>query len=349
MIDSRIHTFGETENGEEAHIFLIENGDIRAELTEYGAAVISVTVPDREGNPRDVVLGYDTLKEYENGEALFGATVGRVANRIENARFELEGKSYTLDKNEGENCNHSGFHGFHKRMWTPGKGSASNQEFLLISADGDQGFPGNLALSVNYTLRDDGALVIEYRAICDKDTLLNITNHCYFNLQGQGKGDILEHNLQVFSLEYMPLRGKDSIPNGAICNVLSTAFDFTSPKKIGRDIRNGSCQMEFGNGYNHNYHLSDTKGSVKTAAKVECQESGIGMEVRTDMPGLQFYTGNELKGIRGKRGATYEKYSGFALETQFAPNSINTPTFLSCILRKNMDWTSKTLYRFYKL
>lgn len=250
-----------------------------------------------------MILGYDTLADYERGEMLFGATVGRVANRIENAAFVLNGLQYHLDKNEGENCNHSGFHGFHKRLWTAGAGCGSSQEFILQSPNGDQGFPGNLCLSVTYTIRDDGAFLIEYKAVSDQDTLLNVTNHCYFNLNGHDQGNILNHRLQLFSMEYMPLRGTDSIPEGMIQNVLSTPFDFTTPKKIGQDIERDDIQIHYGHGYNHNYHLADAKGAVKTAAKVECDESGIGMEVRTDMPGIQFYTGNELKEEPGKGGS----------------------------------------------
>ncbi len=341
--------FGKTKNNKEAHLFQIENEGVRAVLTDYGATVVTLEVPDRDNRRRDVILGYDTLEEYENGEMLFGSTVGRVANRIENAEFVLNGRQYHLDKNEGENCNHSGFRGFHKRMWTAGAGTAHSQEFILQSPAGDQGFPGNLCLSVTYSIRDDWAFVIEYKAIADQDTLLNVTNHCYFNLNGQGNGDILDHLLLLFAMEYMPLRGSDSIPDGSVQNVLSTAFDFTSPKKIGQDITHDEKQLHFGNGYNHNYRLADAKGAVKTAAKVECAESGIGMEVRTDMPGIQFYTGNELCNEHGKGGAVYGSRSGFALETQFVPNSINNPNALSCILREGICWQSKTLYRFYRV
>ena len=234
-------------------------------------------------------------------------------------------------------------------MWTAGVGTATSQEFILQSPDGDQGFPGNLCLSVTYSVRDDWAFVIEYKAVTDQDTLLNVTNHCYFNLNGQRNGDILNHLLQLFAMEYMPLRGTDSIPDGSVQNVFSTAFDFMSPKKIGQDITHDEKQIRFGNGYNHNYRLSDAKGAVKTAAKVECPESGIGMEVRTDLPGIQFYTGNELCNEHGKGGAVYKSRSGFALETQFAPNSINNPNALSYILREGICWQSKTLYRFYKV
>lgn len=353
MNELKTEKFGVTSNGEEAHLFTIRMGQMKAVLTDYGASLQSLMVPGADGALRDVVLGYDTLEEYEKGSDLFGAVVGRVANRVSGASFELNKRTYYLDQNEGKNCNHSGFRGYHLRMWKKKESMEENDgssvTFFLDSPDGDQGFSGNLRLAVTYSLRDDNALAIRYRAVSDCDTALNVTNHSYFNLKGQGEGDILDHRMQIYSMFYTPIGGADQIPDGSIQSVLSTPFDFSCPKNLGQDIRYENVQLRYGNGYNHNYVITANKGEMKTVAKVFSRQSGIGMEVRTDLPGVQLYTGNELARQRGKNGAWYEARSGFALETQYYPNSLNTPGFIPCILRENTPWDSKTVFRFYQV
>ena len=338
--------WGKTADGQPVYRFVLQKHSIRAEFTNFGATVLSLQVPDGHGIVRDVVLGYDDLASYEKSENLFGATVGRVVNRIAGAEFTLNGRTYHLDRNEGENCNHGGFKGYHKRVWQIGESGEDYQGFFLDSPSGDQGFPGNLRLHVRFELKDY-ALAIHYDAVCDEDTLCNITNHCYFNLNGQGNGSIEDHYLQIFAGDYMPLRGKDSIPDGVIRPVRGTPFDFMQLKRIGSDIDADDPQIAYGHGYNHNYLLNLRQGMVKTAARLESKSSGLGLEVRTDMPGLEYYSGNELPKETGKQGVSYGFRSGVALETQFAPDSIHHPSFPSCILPAGKVWHSLTEYRFF--
>ena len=338
--------FGTTREGQPVFLYRIANAGMEAVLTEYGACLVSLLVPDCTGGIRDVVLGYDCLSQYEKGTAVFGATVGRVANRIAGASFELGGKTFRLDRNEGENCNHSGFCGFHRRVWRVNSLSAAGIEFFLESPDGDQGFPGNLRLSVCYSLTDDGALQIRYRAVSDADTLLNVTNHSYFNLDGQGSGDIMDHRLQIFADRYMPIRGEDSIPEKTPAGTAGTAFDFSAPARIGDHMDSADPQLAFTHGYNHHFIIADRKGKPARAACLYAPRSGICMEVETDLPGIQVYTGYYLEEEPGKADARYMPYGGLALETQYVPDSIHIPGAQPCILKAGEEWASVTRYCF---
>lgn len=341
--------FGKTLRGKDVSLYKIAGGGLQASLTDLGAALVSLIVSDRDGNRRDVVLGYDNPISYEKGTALYGATIGRVSGRIEHAEFTLNGRAFHLDANEGGNCCHSGFNGYQKRIWDTKEVSDSQVTFTIKSPDGDQGFPGNLELAVTYSLAEKNELQIIYRAFSDQDTLLNMTNHSYFNLNGQGNGDILDHKVQILAEYFTPLRGMNSIPTGEKRRVLSTPFDFTVPHRVGERIGLPDEQLIYGRGYNHNYVLAMNKGPFRTAARIFSEESGILMEVGTDLPGLQFYTGNQLEEERGKCGSIYGPHSGMALETGFFPNSINTRGFTPPVLRENIVWKSVTAFRFFVL
>lgn len=353
--------FGRTKNGEEAHLFFISadmNPGIQVALTDFGAGIVSVLVPDRNGKTVDVVPGYENAAGYEESSAAFGATVGRVANRISGAKFSLGGKVYQLDKNDGENCNHSGFDGYHKRLWKVSEATGSSVTFEMESPDGDQGFPGNLRLSVCYRVSDAQTLQISYTAVSDRDTPLSVTNHCYFNLNGHASGTILAHTMQIFAQAYTPLKGPDYLVDGSVAPVRGTPLDFTSPKRIGQDIDSDDLQIVYGDGYNHNYVLHSLKdhaeamqevsgsGEKKLAARARGERTGIVLEVFTDMPCMQFYSGNALEAETGKNGAAYGRRIGFALETQYAPDSVNQPGFEPCILHAGETWGSVTEYRF---
>ena len=376
--------FGRTKNGEEAHLYFIsadsrdagpgeasretrketfgetpEKPGIQVALTDFGAGIVSILVPDQNGNPVDVVPGYENAAGYEKSSAAFGATVGRVANRISGAKFSLGGKVYELDRNDGDNCNHSGFDGYHKRLWKVSEATGSSVTFEMESPDGDQGFPGNLRLTVSYRVTDTQTLRITYSAEADQDTPLSVTNHCYFNLNGHASGTILDHTMQIFAQAYTPLKGPDYLVDGSVAPVRGTPLDFASPKKIGQDIDSADLQIVYGDGYNHNYVLSgagDDMGAAdrgpsghrakKPAARAQGDQTGIVLKVYTDMPCVQFYTGNALETETGKDGAAYGRRIGFALETQCAPDCVNQPGLGSCILRAGETFGSVTEYRF---
>lgn len=341
--------FGLTKKGETVRQYELSCKKMKIVISEYGAAVQTLMVSDANGILRDVVLGYDTLQEYEIGNEKMGAVIGRIANRVSGASVFLEGKEYTLDKNDGENCRDGGFCGFHRRVWKNVRKSTNELTFSLDSRDGDQGIPGNLHIEVTYSLNEDMEFSVRYYAESDKDSFLNLTNRIYFNLHGQGNGDIMDHVLQIYSDKYMPLRGEDRIPDGTIQNVFSTAFDFGYPKRIGRELYSEDIQLKYGNGYDHNYLIALNKGTMKTIANVKSEKTGIGMEVRSSMPGMQFCTGNEIEVQKGKGKATYYPHSGFVLEPQYWPDSMNTKGFLPCAIRAGVPWKSETVYRFYQL
>lgn len=333
--------FGTTKENEEAHLYTLKRGSSEAVLTDYGAALISWHF-----RRIDVVLGYDRLADYEDRGGYFGAVVGRCANRIANAEFTLNGVRYTLDKNNGENTLHGGSSRYNKRVWQakPADDGASVC-FTLISPDGDQGFPGNLTLSVTYTLTDDDQLILDYRARSDRDTVLNPTNHSYFNLGGQGSGSIEDHSLRLSCEAFTPAR-PDSVPDGRILSVKGTPFDFTKTRTIGERIDDDDEQLKNGKGYDHNYVIDKGFHPVALFAEARSPKTGITMEVFTDMPGVQFYTGNNIsENTPGKDGAVYGPRSGFCLETQFYPNAINEKTFTPPVLAAGEDFRSRTVYR----
>jgi len=340
-------SFGKTEDGQQTYLYLLTNKKgMEAAITNYGGTVVTLKVPDRNGKVDDVVLGYDKLEDYEAGKAYFGAIVGRYANRIAHAKFTLDGATYTLPKNDGDNHLHGVFN---KRVWNAKdvSGSAGQAlELTYVSKDGEDGFPGNLSVKVVYTLTDQNELRIDYSATTDKDTVLNLTNHCYFNLAGQGNGDILQQQLMIRADRFTPVDAT-LIPTGELRSVKGTPFDFTTSTVIGARINQDDQQLKLGNGYDHNWVLNNsTAGSLYRAAQAYDPHSGRLLEVSTTEPGLQFYTGNFLDGIHGKGGKVYNRRYAFCLETQHFPDSPNHPQFPSTVLRPGQRFQSTTVYKF---
>lgn len=340
--------FGNIRSGQAAHLYRLTGGGLEALVSDYGATLVALRYPDREGRVRDLVLGCDSAAGYENGNCYLGATVGRNANRTEGAAFSLNGKEYRLCANEGNNNLHSGPDGFSFRLWQVPAGAYTDSDvtFRLVSPDGDQGFPGKLEVTVTYRLSEDGRLELHYRARADQDTPLNLTNHSYFNLNGHDSGDVLSQWMQIEADSYTPLRDSTSIPSGEIRKVEGTPFDFRKAKRIGQEIGADDPQLLLAGGYDHNFCIRGTAGLLRKAAAAFAEESGIAMEAWTDLPGVQFYTGNFVDCSLGKEGAVYGSRSGFCLETQYFPNAVNTPGFPANILRAGESWESTTIYRF---
>jgi aldose 1-epimerase len=303
--------------------------------------------PDRGGSLGDIVLGFDSVQGYTaNPGPFFGALIGRYGNRIGHARFKLEGVEYKLPKNDGENTLHGGPNGFDKRVWTPRELPDGGLELTYPSTDGEEGFPGNLTATVTYHLTDANELRIEYSAITDKDTVVNLTNHSYFNLKGAGSGDILGHLVRLNADRFTPVDA-GLIPTGELRSVKGTPFDFRKPGAVGAHIEESDEQLKLGHGYDHNWVLNRTNGGLVLAAHVEEPTSGRVLEVRTTEPGVQFYTANFLDGtIKGKGGLTYGRRSALCLETQHFPDSPNKPKFPSTTLKSGQTFHSTTVFRF---
>jgi aldose 1-epimerase len=340
-------SFGKTKDGQQTDLYLLTNKNgVEAAITNYGGTVVTLKVPDRNGKFDDVVLGYDKVEDYEAGKAYFGAIVGRYANRIAHAKFTLGGITYTLPKNDGDNHLHGVFN---KRVWNAkdvSSGAGQALELTYLSKDGEDGFPGNLSVKVVYTLTNQNELKIDYSATTDKDTVLNLTNHCYFNLAGQGNGDILQQQLMIRADRFTPVDA-NLIPTGEFRKVKGSPFDFTTSTVIGARIDQDDEQLKLGKGYDHNWVLNNsTAGSLFVAAQAYDPHSGRLLEVSTTEPGLQFYTGNFLDGIHGKGGKVYNRRYAFCLETQHFPDSPNHPQFPSTVLRPGQHFQSTTVYRF---
>jgi aldose 1-epimerase len=323
---------------------------MEARITNYGGIVVSLTAPDRNGKFADVVLGYNDLDTYMKPPfPYFGAIIGRYGNRIAKGRFTLNGVEYKLAVNNGENSLHGGIKGFDKQVWTARERKAATGPALVLSylsKDGEEGYPGNLRVTVVYTLTNNNELRIDYTASTDKDTVLNLTHHSYFNLAGEGNGDILKHNLVLRADSFIPTDA-GSIPTGEIRNVAGTPFDFRKANTIGERINNDDEQLKFGNGYDHTWVIESRMGTLRQAAIAYEPTSGREMEVWTTEPGVQFYTGNFLDAaIIGKSGKPYPRRSGFCLETQHYPDSPNEPKFPTTTLRKGATYHSTTIYRF---
>ena len=333
--------FGTTKNNEEVRLYTLTAGNSEAVMTDYGAALVAWRF-----KCTDVVLGYDDLAEYENRGGSFGATVGRCANRIAGAKFTIGGEEYNLYKNDGENTRHSGPPQYNKRLWKAEAGADGNSvTFTLFSPDGDQNFPGNLTLSVTYTLTDEDELILDYTGTCDKDTVLNPTNHSYFNLSGHNAGSIGDHSLRIGCETFTPARS-DAIPDGRILPVKGTPFDFTEFRTIGERINDDDEQLKIGKGYDHNFCIDLKPHPVRKAAEARSPVTGISLEVFTDLPGLQFYSGNGIaENVPGKDGAVYGPRYGFCLETQFYPNAVNEEAFASPVLKAGDTFRSRTVYR----
>jgi aldose 1-epimerase len=343
-------SYGALPDGTPVKLFALRNArGMTAEVITYGAILASLRVPDRAGALANVVLGYASLDEYLADDASFGATIGRYANRIAGGRFAIDGTSYELARNRGPNALHGGIKGFSKRVWqAEGTVDAGGPAVALryVSADGEEGYPGRLSVEVRYTLTAD-AIRIDYAAATDKPTILNLTNHSYFNLAGEGTGSIEEHELTIAADAFTPTDAT-SIPTGEIRSVLGTPFDFREPKAIGARLRVDDEQILLGRGYDHNFVLrANPRGEARLAARVREPRSGRVMEVLTSEPGIQLYTANFLNGRhRGAGARTYRQSDAFCLETQHFPNSPNEPRFPSTLLRPGETFRSRTEYRF---
>lgn len=340
--------FGKTLEGKTADIFTLENSKkVTVQITNYGGTVVSIKVPDRNGKLEDVVLGYDKLSDYFNQDMFIGAIVGRHANRIENSTIEINGIEYKLTKNEGENQLHGGLKGFDKVLWDAvvSEEEENTLELTYLSPDLEEGFPGNLKVKVTYTLTEDNELKIGYLATSDKDTVVNLTNHSYFNLQGQGSGDILKNQVYI-NADSFTVNDIRSLPTGEIRKVSGTPMDFTKMKEVGKDIHAEYDQLIFGNGYDHNFVINDYDKSLQRAAEVYEEISGRVLEVYTTMPGVQLYTGNYVHPGFGKNNATYGALCALCLETQYFPNSLKHKNFPSPILKAKEEYNQTTVYKF---
>ena len=330
-------------DGKDCFLFTLNNGNIRAEITNYAGSIVKLEVPDRNGNAGDILLGYDNLEGYLAGGSSQGALVGRYANRIGGAKFTLNGKEYTLAKNDNGNTLHGGNVGFNKKVWSVKDYGEDTDPFVVFSytsVDGEEGFPGTLTLDVKYTLTSD-SIEINYNAVSDKDTVMNFTNHSYFNLNGTDAGNIKDHIAQIFADKYTPV---DSvlIPTGEVVDVKGTPFDFTSPKRIGEDMDNGRLP----GGYDHNYVLGETK-EMRKAAEVYSDVTGRVMTTYTDKPAIQFYISGGLGNEIGKGGQEMFKNQGFCLESQFCPDAPNKPQFKpTCVYKAGEKYDFTTIYKF---
>lgn len=343
----KVSEFGKTPEGQTVSLYTLKNKNgLEAGIIDYGGIIVSLKTPDREGKFGDVVLGFDSLDGYAGKHPYFGALIGRYGNRIAKGRFTLGGKEYTLAQNNGPNALHGGLKGFDKHIWHAEPASDGRQRLVLrhSSPDGDEGYPGMLNVAVTYTLTDEDELRIDYSATTDKATVINLTNHSYFNLAGAGS--ILDHSLELAAARYTPV-DSTLIPTGQLEPVAGTPFDFTKPERIGTGINADHPQIQAGGGYDHNFVLDGKAGTLRRIARVSEPVSGRAMEVFTTQPGVQFYTGNFLDGtLKGKGGQVYEKRSGFCLETQHFPDSPNRPEFPSTVLSAGQEFTSTTIYKF---
>ena len=344
----KVSEFGKTSKGKIAHIYTLVNGKGMAlEVTDYGATMVSILAPDAKGRSKDVLLGYDDVQDYEQGTCYFGAIIGRNGNRIAGAAFELHGKTYQLAKNENNNNLHSGPDGYDYRLWDVEEADDSAVTFVLMSPDGDQGFPGNFEVSVTYTLTDENAVEIHYEGSCDQDTVVNMTNHSYFNLAGHDAGSIENQTLVLKAEQFSPVIDSASIPTGEHAPVQGTPMDFTSEKAIGAEIEADFEQLKLTGGYDHNFILDKAvEGSIELMAVASCKESGITMEAFTDLPCVQFYAGNFIAPVTGKNGVFYDKRNGFCLESQYVPNAINQEGEEKPILEAGDTYDTTTVYKF---
>jgi len=343
-------SFGKTGNGENVDLYTLTNNlGMQAKIMNYGGIVVSLKVPDRNGKMDDVVLGFNDLDSYLKGHPYFGAIVGRYGNRIAKGRFTLNGVEYKLAVNNGENHLHGGIKGFDKVVWTAKEMRTKMGPALsltYISKDGEEGYPGTLTATVVYTLTNNNELKLDYTVTTDKDTVSNLTHHSYFNLAGEGNGDILSHILTLNGSRFTPTDA-GSIPTGELKAVAGTPFDFLKPTVIGKRINDQDQQLQYGSGYDHNFVVNGKFGSLRSAATVYEPTSGRVLEVWTTEPGVQFYTGNFLDGtLTGKSGKVYQKRFGFCLETQHYPDSPNHPAFPTTTLKKGATYRSTTVYRF---
>lgn len=341
--------FGKLENGENVYKYLLKNDKCEVEIITYGGIITSIKVPDLNGNLIDVALGFNDFDSYLEGHPYFGAIVGRYANRIDNGSFSIDENDYSIPLNNNGTSLHGGIKGFDKVNWNVVSYDSINHNFIklnYLSKHMEEGYPGNLNTYVKYTLTDDNELVVEYQAETDKPTVLNLTQHTYFNLSGESSGDILDHNLLINADSFLPVNEK-IIPTGEIKSVENTPFDFRKIKKIGKDINIEDRQLKLGNGYDHCWVLNDYNKKSRKIGEVNSNKTKINMEIFSDLPGVQLYTGNFLDGsLNSKKDLKYINRSGFCLETQFYPNSPNNQNFPSTKLEPGKIFYSKTSFKF---
>ena len=339
--------WGKTKDGADVTVYALTNANgMRARVMDYGANLLSLDVPDANGKTADVVLGFDALNDYFTNDAFFGCCVVPSCNRIGGAKFTLNGKTYLLEKNDGENNLHGGSDQICRRIWSVNEVSDNAIRLSYQKKDGEMGFPGNMTLSVAYTLTDENELRIDYTGLSDADTIFNPTNHSYFHLSGQGSGDVLDHVLWLNASRFT-MTDPASIPNGTLTDVAGTPMDFTTPKPLGRDIGQNYDPLLWAGGYDHNFVIDKAEGELGLAATVYDPASGRFLEVFTDRPGIQVYCGNYISADSvGKGGRMYRPRYGLALETQFYPNAINIPSFPQPVIKAGVTARSTTVYKF---
>lgn len=338
--------FGTTRDGRDVYAYTLSNKNgMQAKVISFGANLVSLLVPDGKGSLEDIVLGYDNLESYYGNSNFFGATIGPNANRTAGACFEINGTTYHMDANDGANNLHSHMEeGYHKRLWDVAEGTDSIT-LTVEGRDGEMGFPGNKKISMTYSLSEDNALKLSYHAVSDADTLINLTNHTYFNFSGHKAGKIENHLLKINASCFTPVI-PGSIPTGEILPVEGTPMDFTQMKPIGKDINADFEQLKLGLGYDHNFVIDGADGTLREIAEAEDPASGRKMKVFTNLPGVQFYAGNCIGQEKGKDGAVYGPRSGFCLETQYFPDNIHHPDFQQAVFGPGRDYDSVTVYQF---
>lgn len=341
--------YGNLQDGSPVDIFTLTNSNnMTVKIINYGGVIVSIEVPDKNGRMEDVTLGFDSLGQYCKATTFFGALVGRHANRIENSEFELNGVTYHLAINDGKNHLHGGTKGFDKVVWKAevvDSADGKSLQLLYRSPDGEENYPGNLDVKVLYTLTEKNELKIEYFAVSDKDTVVNLTNHAYFNLSGHASGDILSHELKI-NADRFTVINNEGIPTGEIREVKNTPMDFTSLTQVGANIDNPDEQIVCGKGYDHNWILNVSGKAPEKAAELYDPKTGRQMEVYTTKPGIQLYTANFVNNALGKGGAVYNKRSGLCLETQYFPNAMKLKHFPSPILKAGEEYKHTTIYKF---
>jgi len=340
--------FQQTIDGKPSNLYVLKNSNIVAAITNYGARVVSLLVPDKNGKMTDVVVGFDNVNDYTQGsDTYFGAIVGRYGNRIAKGKFELDGKEYTLATNNGPNSLHGGDTGFSRKVWDAQQLNDSTLQLTYVSKDGEEGYPGTLTAKVTYTVMGNQGLKIDYYATTDKKTVVNLTNHSYFNLNGEGSGTINNHLMMINADKFTPV-DSTLIPTGNLESVANTPLDFRSPTAIGARINDtSSVQLKYGKGYDHNFVINPTNDSLTKAAEVMGDQSGIVMDVYTDQPGMQFYGGNFMDGSHTIKGGKKDNYrTAFCLETQHYPDSPNHPDFPSTTLSPGEVYKTTTIYEF---
>lgn len=339
--------WGEAMTGAPIYAYhLTNNSGVEVVVLNFGATIRNIFVPDKDGNKVDVVLGYDDYKQYFGNDCFLGATVGPTANRIANAKYSIDGKEFILPINDGPNNLHTDMNnGFHKRVWDAEEGE-NFVKFTLKADDGDLGFSGNRVFELTFTLSDDNALSLHYHAVSDAKTLINMTNHAYFNLGGHNSGSCLDHVMKMNSSFYTPVIDSAAIPTGEIASVEGTPFDFRQEKTIGKDIDADNEQLKFVGGYDHNFVVDGADGTRRNFCTVTSPKTGITMQCSTTLPGFQLYAANFLNHDHGKEGTVYKPRDGFCLETQFYPNSINEAGFPDCVFGPDREYDTVTVYQF---